>query len=94
MKGNAIVYCYILIYLMPIELYLTFDKKKYIQHICQFYIVFKWKDIVVSIFWLQLLLAQIAVVVVGCPVAVALRAAALLVEQPIKAYEIQTFAFS
>ena len=45
------------------------------------------------IFWLQLLLAQIAVVV-GCPVAVALRAAALLVEQPIKAYEIQTFAFS
>ena len=41
-----------------------------------------------------MLLAQIAVVVVGCPVAVALRAAALLVEQPIKAYEIQTFAFS
>ena len=45
------------------------------------------------IFWLQLLLAQIAVVV-GCPVAVALRAAALLVEQPVKGNEIQTFIFS
>ena len=39
------------------------------------------------IFWLQLLLAQIAVVV-GYPVAVVLRAAALLVEQPVKENEI------
>ena len=64
---------------MPIKINLTVDKKIYINVFVNLYL-FQWKDFLLFIFWLQLLVAQI--VVVGDLVAAVVRAVALLVEQP------------
>ena len=64
---------------MPIKINVTVDKKIYISVFVNLYL-FKWKDFLLFIFLLQLLVAQI--VVVGDLVAAVVRAVALLVEQP------------
>ena len=63
---------------MPIKINVTVDKKIYIVFVNLY--LFQWKDFLLFIFWLQLLVAQI--VVVGDLVAAVVRAVALLVEQP------------
>ena len=64
---------------MPIKINVTVDKKIYISVFVNLYL-FKWKDFLLFIFLLQLLVAQI--VVGGDLVAAVVRAVALLVEQP------------
>ena len=64
---------------MPIKINVTVDKKIYISVFVNLYL-FEWKDFLLFIFLLQLLVAQI--VVGGDLVAAVVRAVALLVEQP------------
>ena len=65
--------------LMPIKINLTVDKKIYIN------VFVSMERLLLFIFWLQLLVAQI--VVVGDLVAAVVRAVALLVEQPARMHK-------